>query len=140
MTKFSKPFQYADDTALIKPIYLINDINNFQTDLNQLEHWCNERNLKLNPNKSIHLRISFKNVGDLPNYSLNNQQIPKKKFHKHLGFLINDKLNLNEQIENTYNACIRKWALLKKICSYANAKIFLLLYKTYILPILEYCN
>ena len=87
MTKFLKPSQYADDTALIKPIYLINDINNFQTDLNQLQYWCNERNLKLNPNKSIHLRISFKNVGDLPNYSLNNQQIPKKSLTNIWDFL-----------------------------------------------------
>ncbi len=69
VTKYSKPYQYADDSVLLKSIFSEKDFTDFQSDLNALENWCSEKNLKINPNKSVNLRFSFKNTDHLPKYT-----------------------------------------------------------------------
>jgi hypothetical protein len=46
--------------------------------------------------------------------------------HRHIIFIVNNRQ--------------KKWGFLKKLCKYANHEIFLRLYKTYLLPLLEYAN
>jgi hypothetical protein len=139
ITIFSNCKQFADDTVLYKLIFSKSDTLQLQSDLNDLNKWCSVKNLKLNPNKSVHLRFSFKATKDLPNYTIDSCEIKTKNSHKHLGIFIDNKLNFDEHVEYVVNNCNKKWALLKRLCCYANADVFLLLYKLYILTIVEYC-
>jgi retron-type reverse transcriptase len=62
VTKFSKLMQFADDNCLLKPIYNVNDINELQSDLTDVHSFCKSKNLELNPEKSVHMRFTFKEV------------------------------------------------------------------------------
>lgn len=140
IVNFSQIFQYADDICLIKPIHEKNDVNLLQTDLNSIHNYCIKKNLSIYSSKSVHLRISLKKCEIISVYKINNEVIPINSEHKHLGFIIEDKLSFNSHINYIYNNSISKWAFLKKICPKINPYILLKLYKIYILPIIEYCN
>jgi hypothetical protein len=60
--------------------------------------------------------------------------------HRHLGVFLDENLNFNIQCDKTVSKALQKWGVLKYMCKRANADIFLRLYKTYILPILEFSN
>jgi retron-type reverse transcriptase len=60
--KYSKPFQFADDTAIIKGILSENDLNNFQIDIYEISKWFESKGLTINASKTKHLRISFRNI------------------------------------------------------------------------------
>ena len=140
VTTFSKLFQFADDSCLLKVIYSETDINYLQIDLNEVQKYCDKMKFKLNAEKSIHLRISFKNCDNLKSYEICNKLIPTNKSHKHLGYIIDNRLSNNENVEYIYNTCLKKWSFLTKSFPFAKYDILLRLYKTYIIPITEFCN
>ena len=139
VTRFSKLFQFADDSCFLKVIYDIKDVQDFQADLNHIQDYCNLKNFKLNTEKSVHLRVKFKNI-DLIGYQMNGQSIETKTSHKHLGFILDNKLSNNENVEHIYNNSLKKWHFLRKLFPYARYDILLKLFKTYILPIIESNN
>ena len=59
---------------------------------------------------------------------------------KHLGFIIDNKLSFNDYVDYIYNKSIQKWNFLLKCCRYASPDLLLTLFKTYLIPIIEYCN
>lgn len=138
--KSCKFYQFADDSLLLKYIYNENDVNLMQTELNHVFNWSLKNNLILNPNKSIHLRFYSKKIVNLNDYKLNNITIETKLNHKHLGLIIDNKLFFNDHTESIVNKSLQKWAILKRICSNADSNVLLRLYKTYIMPIIEYSN
>ena len=77
---------------------------------------------------------------NIDEYVINSEPIPRKSSHKHLGIIINDKLCFSEQSNSIVKTFLKKWGYLNKLCSYANADIFLKLYKSYLLSLLEYAN
>jgi len=135
---FSKLFQYADDCALKKVIYSKSGQKELQQDLNNIQEWSLKNGLYLNAKKSVHLRFTFKKDLDINYYNINNETIPTKNSHKHLGITI--LLSFSEHTDNTVNSCLKKWGYLKKLCKYADSSVFLRLYKSYLLPLLEYAN
>jgi len=132
-------YQFADDTILLKIIKNDGDAFLLQNDLNNLFLWCNDNCIQLNPLKSVHMRISFKNVNPFQ-YVINNVSIETKDMHKHLGVYIDSKLNFNFNTEYIVNQSLKKWTILKRICNPLSLKTFLQLYKSYILPKIEYCT
>lgn len=137
---FAKLFQYADDCVLKKIIHTKEDQRLLQTDLDNIQDWSTHNNLKLNAQKSVHMRITLRKSIDIENYFINNESIPKKGSHKHLSIIIDENLNFNEQTERLFNSCMKKWNFLKRLSKFANSTVLLRLYKTYVLPLLEYAN
>jgi hypothetical protein len=137
---YAKLFQYADYCCLKMSIFNCDDQKSLQTDLNNIQKWSSENKLKLNASKSVHLRFTKRKNLNIDNYVLNDEMIPIKSSHKHLGQKFNNNLSFSEQTEYIVNNCQKKWGFLKKLCKYANHEIFLRLYKTYLLSLLEYAN
>jgi hypothetical protein len=138
--KYCKPYQFADDSALLIPIYNLDDSDNFQHDINNFVIWCEKRKLNINALKTKLIRFTKKlNINHI-DYYINNLKIEMVSSHKHLGIYLDDKLTFNEHFDYVIAKSIKKWSTLKHICNTANGEIFKKLYKTYILPILEYCN
>ena len=129
---FSHPFlNHTDDSCFLKVIYDTKDIQDFQTDLNHIQEYCNQKKFKINTEKSVHLRIKFKNH-DLIGYQMNGQTIEMKTSHKHLGFILDNKLTNNENVEHIYNNSLKKWHYLRKLFPFAKSDILINLFKTYI--------
>ncbi len=77
--------QFADDVVVTSIIYNESSIQTLQKDLNKILIYKIEK-LILNPEKSEHMRICFKNTKNLTqNYSINNKIIKTVLNHKHLG-------------------------------------------------------
>ena len=134
-----KNFEWADDTVLCSQIKDINDIHKLQTDLNNVDNYCLNKELTLNENKSKHLRITFRHK-DLPLYTLKNKSIENTSIHKHLGVTYDMKMTFNDHCSDIITKSMRKYNILKNICKSVNGITFLNLYKTYVLPIIEYSN
>ena len=128
---FSKIKQFADDIVIYKSIYVKNDTKLLQNDLINVFNWSTNNKLKLNPSKSIHLRITTKRLIDLNTYNMDNTDIPLVTEHKHLGVILDNKLSFNENVNYIHKNCIRKWTSLKRIFNLADYKTLLKLYKTY---------
>jgi hypothetical protein len=126
------PFTHADNT-LINFIFPKND-------LNAINEWNEENNLKLNALKCVQMRFTLKKSVDIPLYTTNGQTIPTEHNHKHLGVFLDDKLSFNYHLEYVVTNCMRKWTTLKGLCLFARPDILLQLYKVDILPLIDYCN
>jgi hypothetical protein len=78
--KFSKLSQFAD-SSITKLIYDICDAESLQFDLNAVQIWSKNKNLKLNASKSIDLRFALRKFVDIPQYKINDKIIPMKQSH-----------------------------------------------------------
>jgi len=138
--KYSKLYEFADDTVLVKIIKNNDDRKQLQSDLNNISQWCSENELSLNPNKTELLNIHTKYEYITSLYKINKTFIKTVESHKHLGIYLDKKLNFNLNTEEVISKSFKKWGILKFICKNHDSDIFLSLYKTFILPKLEYSN
>ena len=129
--KNSLLLQYADDSALIKPIRTDTDIQLLQNDLNYIVDYSKINGLKINVTKTYNLRVNTQKFHDYNVYKINNDYIESVRTHRHLGIILDYKLNFNDNIDNIVNKSVKKWSTLKHICKKAYSLVFLSLYKTY---------
>ena len=127
-------FEFADDLVILSIVK-----NTKDSDLLNLENYCNEKELKLNAQKTKHLRIGLKNC-NLSGYVLQNEIIETVNSHKHLGVTYDNKMSFNFHCNDIINKAYSKYNVMKHICNQVDGQTFLRIYKTYILPIIEYSN
>ena len=60
--------------------------------------------------------------------------------HKHLGLTYDTKLIFDIHCNEIVSKCLHKFDYLKTICKRVNGMTFLRLYKTFILPLIEFSN
>ena len=134
--------QFADDNTLIKLVYNDNDCDILQNDINNILLWSKDNGFELNPEKSKHMRITLKNCDQLPMYTIDKAVIKTVNEHKHfvLCFILDSKLKFNLFCDELVSKAFKKWYAIKRICSKADGKTLLRLYKEYVIPIVEFCS
>ena len=95
--------------------------------------------MKINVSKTMHLRITFGRYYQ-HTYTLLDTNIETVKHYRHLGVNIDEKLSYYHHVNHIVSYVYKKWAFLKKISKDVDGKVYLRLYQTYILPIIDYCN
>ena len=127
---------YADDTVIFD-----SDPRILQEKLNETNQWCEENLLTVNCKKCQWMKTSIVS-----------KQKPKKIFHlgpnvlgqvnkyKYLGLLIDSNLNFKSLRENLYKRVNYKLTFFKKIRSYLDVSTAVTIYKSTILPIIEYAD
>jgi len=135
----SHNLQFADDIILIKEIRDNNDVNILQNDLINVANYCKENGLLLNPQKSECLSVSFKKVCK-NNYVINGHNVKNVESHKHLGVVYDTRMLFNEHCDYVVLKAMKKFYTLKLICKRCDGDTFLKLYRTYVLPIIEFSN
>ena len=92
-----------------------------------------------NAAKTVYFKISRKlNIDPDPILSLNGAVIKEVTSHKHLGLTFNDSLTWSNHIDNLVNKAAKCVGLLRRICYEGPRECLETLYKSMILPILEY--
>ena len=71
---------------------------------------------------------------------LDGLELPKTSEVVDLGVNFNSKLNFSDHISSTIAKAKQRLFLLRKICLSRNPAILIIGFKTYVLPILEYCS
>ena len=80
--------------------------------------------MKIKPNKNILTQ----------NYVIEGQVIEKVKSHKHLSLTYDSIISFTDHCSDTLRNPLKTFNYLRIVCKIINAKVFLQLYKTYILP------
>ena len=136
---------FADDTQFY---FIINNVEDTISALNSLvcdiKQWMAKKKLKLNKEKTECLIIGIKHdttkYDELKEVSINNQGIVLSRSARDLGFVIDNNLTCNEQIQTVIkiaNFSLRNIAFIKK---YLDVDSMKKLVHNYIITRLDYCN
>ena len=129
---------FADDTKILKSINSMEDADSLQEDLIAMEEWSKLWKLTFNPTKCHVLHIGKKNPQYM--YHLDNYLLPEVTSEKDLGIIINHDLMAEENVLHQVKKANKMLGIIRRTFSYLNKDSFLLLYKTYVRPHLEYCQ
>ena len=130
-------FKFADDTVFIRARKSLKDVTVLQKDIDDLYSMSTMIGLTMNVLKMKHLVIGFKE--DNVTYQMAGRVIDRVTSHKHLGVYIDSRLSFNENTNYMILRASQQIGMIKKICKRCDGWTHLALYRTYVLPILEYC-
>ena len=112
-------------------------------DFDNIERWCVENFMKLNPNKCKSMIVGSRqrlcNTGTNLDIMVSNEHIDNVTNEKLLGVYIDSNLNWLEQINKMSCVISSRINLLLKIRKYLPMHIRIIYFNAYILPLFDYC-
>ena len=135
----SKLVLYADDIVLYRPTNSTQDIDSLQRDIQLIVDWTKDHGLTLNSSKTTVLPFTRSPKPIPVNLLLDNQPLPTVSSHKYLGVTISSDLSWTQHIRNTTKAVKRQIGTLHRKLNRATPPARLTIYKSSILPKLDYC-
>ena len=136
---------FADDTSLFSKV---NDKSNSNSQLNsdiaKISKWAFQWKMSFNPDPNNQtIEVCFSNKRDKGNYPplhFNSTNVQVADSQKHLGLVLDSKLNFNEHIESRISKCNKIIGLMKKLSQILSRKSLLTIYKSFVKPNLDYTN
>ena len=132
--------QFADDTFLYRAIYNANDVRDLQMDLDKLSVWSSRNSLQLNPTKCKFISITRKRTSYPSVYSINNINLDQVNNLPLLGVIISDKLNWDAHVKDVIARSNKLLGFIRHVAGESPPEVLLQLYRTMVLPILDYCS
>jgi ribonuclease P/MRP protein subunit RPP40 len=129
---------YADDNKMYSTINNLADALTLQENLNRLSSWCILNKLALNVSKCKVVSYSYKKSPLLFNYHIDNLILKRENTIKDLGIYFDERLNFNYHIDIAVNKALSMLGFIIRNSRDTNIEIFQLLFKTYVIPCLEY--
>ena len=111
---------FAHDTSLFSVDKDENEsVNALNYDLSQISKWAFNWKMLFNPNPSKPgqevLFSRKKNPQSHPEISLNNIPVERSSYQKHLGLILDEKLNFKQHIDNAISKINKGIAVIKKL-------------------------
>jgi hypothetical protein len=131
---------YADDCKILKAITSSDDMRDLQLNLNRLETWCRDWQMKINPTKSAAMRFTLKGHTQSLSYKLCNQIIPWVEKHQDLGVIFDTKLTFDSHIEHIVAKAMRTLGLIYRFTTITNSTALRTFFLCCVLPIIEYAS
>ena len=134
---------FTDDTSIFSKvkdsILSLSDIN---YDLERINKWVQQWKMPFNldPNKQA-TEVLFSrqvNSDDHPKLTFNGNQVQRCPSQKHLGFILDDKIDFNKRIDEKINKCNKIVGMTKKLSTLVSRQSLLTIYKSFVRPILDY--
>ena len=132
---------FADDTRIISKVQTERDTTRMQTDLKSLYRWADENNMKFNNDKFELIRYGkIYEIQENTNYQAHNgTNIDRKRETKDLGILMSDDATFKAHIPAITNKAKRQMFWILRIFETREEKLMLTLFKSLVIPLLEYC-
>ena len=133
---------FADDTSLFSKIEN-KSYSNFQLnkDLETISKGAFQWKMlfNLDPVKqAMEVRFSYKQDRVVyPPLQFNNNNVQSANSQKHLGLVLDSKLDFNEHVNNKINKCNKSIGIMKKLSLTLSRNSLLTVYKTFVRPILD---
>ena len=141
VSRLLKFVMFADDTnAFIRGSNLKNMITDFNSELVKISDWFAVNRLSLNVQKTHFMHFTNSRQYIEQNLIIENQNIEKVENTKFLGIKIDDKLTWKNHIEYINSKINKSIGILLRIKHIVNKQWRIRLYKSFILPYLNYCN
>ena len=136
---------YADDTSLFSKVIDKNNLNfQLNSDLVKISKWVFQWKMSFNPDRNKQaIEVCFSNKRDKENYQplqFNSTDVQIDDSQKHLGLILDSKLNFNEHIESKITKCNKIIGLMKKFSLILSRKSLLTIYKSFVRPNLDYAD
>ena len=113
-----------------------------QHDLNNVANWCKGNKLSINVKKTkgmlVGTRSMVKKLITLPKLKIQCSTIDYVFQYKYLGIIIDEILSFRAHLNNTIRLVAHKVSLLSKVRCYITEEAAIKIYKTMILPYLDY--
>ena len=136
---------FAGDTSHFSKVQDINrSANELNCDLEKVSNWAYQWKMQFNPdpnkqaNEVIFSRKSNSNSFPYPPVKFNENNITKCSYQKHLGIVLDLKLNCNTHIDQKIKKCNKLIGLMKRLSVNLPRSALLTIYKSFIRPHLEY--
>jgi hypothetical protein len=125
---------------LYRAIKDISDTQRLQEDLTNVNYWCKNNNMELNPHKSTCLTIS-KSPNSITNvYNVGNIIIPSNSDVKCLGVHITDDLKWNHHVDMITNKAFRVLGMLRRSLTGTRRSALRTAYLTLVRPIILFAS
>ena len=132
---------YADDTVFYVSGHMSDITNPMNIDPSNFQHWCTRNKLTINIKKTKYVTFGLKSQIkkiDEHRICIGPTQIERVNSYKYLGVTLDNTLNYNCHLKNCIALASHKLFLLSKIRKYLAFDAANRIYKTMILPIVEY--
>ena len=135
---------FADDTSLFSfanDKYVLRDELN--SDLKKIGDWAVQWETKFNPDphkqaQEVHFSNRTNKDSSL-SITFNNSKVETISSQKHLGLILNERLNFNEHLESKINKCYKIVGFLKRLSNRRLSRDpFLRIYKSFVRSHLDY--
>jgi len=116
-------------------------LNIFSKSLLSIENWASTGQLTISGSKSYYMHLSNKILVKTDSvFRLTNSELVKVTKIKDLGVIFNNHLSFSDHITSVTGKAMQHLYLLSKYFLTINHTSLILAYKTYILPIFDYCS
>lgn len=115
------------------------DFQHQQSDITELCQWVKQAGLNLNTGKTIFMIISRKISPPTTYLHVNNTSLDQVSVFKYLGVVISSKLQWNDHVHYISNKARKRLGFMYRNMRDASIATKKHLYKTTIIPILDYC-
>ena len=133
---------FADDTSLFT---IVKDINESASILNNdlllISKWAFNWKMLFNPDPTKlaqEVIFSKKRKLKLIQSCLNNIQVEKVPYQKHLGILLDEKLNFKQHVDSAILKMNKGISVIKKLRHSLPRKSLLTIYKAFLRPLIDY--
>ena len=136
--KHSKIFIFADDVVLLhlhNPVLTLpTNHSNFQEDITACQIWARSVHGSFSATKSINLR----NYTSDHSFLIEQHTISNSSECTHLGVLLTENLDFTHHVTNLSASFCQRINLLCHMSNHLNVSSIILLYKSYVRPVLEF--
>ena len=134
---------FADDTSLFTIVKEKNESGNIlNNDLQSISRWAYKWKMLFNPDpKKPVQEVLFsrkKQIQNHPIISLNNIQVERSSHQKHLGLILDEKLNFKEHVNSAISKVNKGISVLKKLRHNLPRKSLITIYKSFLRPLVDY--
>ena len=132
----SNPKLFADDTSLFSVIHDINSTaNDLNSDLMKISNWAFQWKMRFNPdpNKQAQEVIFSRKINkiDHPPLYFNQNLVKSSSTHKHLGMVLDTRLDFNLHLKNVQNKVNKTIGLLRKLQNTLPRTSLITIFKSY---------
>ena len=136
---------FADDTSIFSivfdPSLSANKLNN---DLKKIQQWAFQWKMIFNPDPSKQAQeVVFSKKRNQPNHPdlyFNESKVKRVSAQKHLGLVLDEKLNFNLHLKTVTDKIIKSIGVLRKLRFYVPRHSLITIYKSFIRSQLEYAD
>lgn len=129
---------FADDTKLYCRSDTDSGAEDLQHDLDKLQEWSDKWLLRFHPDKCCILKIGKENQHDYYLGSENRVKLKESSKEKDLGVIVDNKLSFKDHVANCTAKANRIVGLIRRSFDYLSERMFVLLFKSMVRPLLAY--